>query len=146
ADVRRGVRAHRRRAGQRHAAAGAVRLRHRLRIPDAALRDGRGRQRDARRGAVDRHAHPAPGWPRQREVPGMSAVRRCLGRRQGGKRWTAADVLTYVYLAVGVLIMSVPVLWLVLSSFKTQANVLESPPTRLPLAQDTAAVPGYPEP
>ncbi|MFO7546699.1 MAG: carbohydrate ABC transporter permease [Trueperaceae bacterium] len=76
----------------------------------------------------------------------MSAVRRFLGRRQGGKRWTAADVLTYVYLALGVLIMFGPVLWLVLSSFKTQANLLEFPPTLLPLAQDTALVDGYPEP
>jgi alpha-1,4-digalacturonate transport system permease protein len=76
----------------------------------------------------------------------MSGVGRFLGRRQGGKHWTAADVLTYVYLALGVLIMFGPVLWLVLSSFKTQANLLEFPPTLLPLAQDTAVVPGYPEP
>ncbi len=76
----------------------------------------------------------------------MTTLRRFLGRRQGGKRWTAADVLTYVYLALGVVIMFGPVAWLVLSSFKTQANLLEFPPTLLPLAHDTVVVEGYDAP
>ena len=39
-----------------------------------------------------------------------------------------------------------PVLWLVLSSFKTQAGLLEFPPSLLPLAQKEVTVPGYPQP
>jgi len=76
----------------------------------------------------------------------VTTLRRFLGRRQGGKRWTAADVLTYVYLALGVVVMFGPVAWLVLSSFKTQANLLEFPPTLLPLAHDTVTVEGYDAP
>ncbi len=77
----------------------------------------------------------------------MSAVLRFLGRRQGHKgRWTVSDVLTYAYLLAGVLVMFGPVAWLVLSSFKTQQNLLEFPPTLLPLAQATAEVEGYPQP
>ena len=83
----------------------------------------------------------------------MTALGRFLTRRQhdgSGKgrarRWSVADVLTYGYLIAGVLIMFGPVAWLVLSSFKTQANLLEFPPTLLPLAQVTAVVEGYPEP
>ncbi len=76
----------------------------------------------------------------------MTAVGRFLGRRQGHKgAWTVADVLTYAYLIVGVLVMFGPVAWLVLSSFKTQQNLLEFPPTLLPLAQVTTAVDGYAE-
>jgi alpha-1,4-digalacturonate transport system permease protein len=81
----------------------------------------------------------------------VSTVARFLTRRQHdargrARRWSAADVLTYGYLIAGVLVMFGPVAWLVLSSFKTQANLLEFPPTLLPLAQDTAVVDGYAEP
>lgn len=77
----------------------------------------------------------------------MSAVRRFLTRRSGhGGRWSVADVVSYAYLGVGVLVMFGPVAWLVLSSFKTPANLIEFPPTLLPLAQETVAVPGYEAP
>jgi len=81
----------------------------------------------------------------------VTAVGRFLTRRQndgrqGARRWTVADVLTYGYLVTGILVMFGPVAWLVLSSFKTQANLLEFPPTLLPLAQQTATVDGYPSP
>lgn len=77
----------------------------------------------------------------------MSAVRRFLTRRQGHQgRVGVADVLTYAYLVAGVLVMFGPVAWLVLSSFKTQQNLLEFPPTLLPLAQDTVTVEGFPQP
>ncbi len=39
-----------------------------------------------------------------------------------------------------------PVLWLVLSSFKTQAGLLEFPPSLLPMSQKEVSVPGYPQP
>jgi len=77
----------------------------------------------------------------------MTAVGRFLARRQGHEgRWSVSDVLTYAYLIVGVLVMFGPVAWLVLSSFKTQQNLLEFPPTLLPLAQVTTEVEGYPQP
>jgi alpha-1,4-digalacturonate transport system permease protein len=77
----------------------------------------------------------------------MTTVARFLGRRQGHRgRWTVGDVLTYAYLVAGVLVMFGPVAWLLLSSFKTQQNLLEFPPTLLPLAQSTAEVEGYAQP
>ncbi len=58
----------------------------------------------------------------------------------------ATDVLSYAYLAVGVIVMFGPVLWLVASSFKTPAGLLEFPPTFLPYSQETAEVPGFDQP
>ena len=54
-------------------------------------------------------------------------------RGQGKLHWT--DVFSYVYLVLGVCLMFGPVVWLVLSSFKTQAGLQEFPPTLLPLGQ-----------
>jgi len=66
-------------------------------------------------------------------------------RRDGGQlHWT--DVFTYVYLLLGVLLMFGPVVWLVLSSFKTPAGLLEFPPTLLPLGQIEVQVEGYDDP
>ena len=73
----------------------------------------------------------------------MSGALRFLTRRRGGRRWTATDVLSYAYLLAGVMVMFGPVAWLVLSSFKTPANLLEFPPTLLPLAQVHVPVEGY---
>jgi alpha-1,4-digalacturonate transport system permease protein len=55
----------------------------------------------------------------------------------------ATDWLAYAYLAVGVLVMFGPVVWLVASSFKTAAGLLEFPPTFLPYAQQTVEVDGF---
>jgi alpha-1,4-digalacturonate transport system permease protein len=49
-------------------------------------------------------------------------------------------------LALGVVLMFGPVLWLALSSFKTQAQLLEFPPSLLPYGQATAQVEGQPQP
>ena len=68
-------------------------------------------------------------------------------RRSGGGaplHWT--DLAAYTYLALGVLLMFGPVAWLVLSSFKTPAALLEFPPSFLPLAQQEVRVPGQPQP
>lgn len=69
-----------------------------------------------------------------------------LTRRRGRGRLHATDVLSYLYLAVGVLVMFGPVLWLVLSSFKTPAALVSFPPSLLPYAQETVSVEGYDEP
>lgn len=69
-----------------------------------------------------------------------------LLRRQGGKRLSAADVITYIYLGVGTILMFGPVLWLILSSFKPIEALYNFPPTFLPYRQETATVEGYDNP
>ncbi|MBV1706152.1 MAG: carbohydrate ABC transporter permease [Hyphomicrobiales bacterium] len=66
-----------------------------------------------------------------------------LRQRRNPGRIGFSDVLAYIYLAVGVFLMFGPVVWLVLSSFKTRSNLDEFPPTFLPLAQQSVAVKGY---
>jgi alpha-1,4-digalacturonate transport system permease protein len=66
--------------------------------------------------------------------------------RQGRERLNMWDILTYLYLLVGVLVMFGPVVWLVLSSFKTQSALLRFPPQALPYTQETISVEGYDEP
>lgn len=69
-----------------------------------------------------------------------------LTRTRGRGRFDLADWLTWAYLAIAVLLMFGPVLWVALSSFKTEAALQEYPPTFLPLAPVTAVVEGYDEP
>lgn len=76
----------------------------------------------------------------------MTTVRTFVSRRRGRRRLHVTDALTYLYLLAGVLIMFGPVLWLVLSSFKTPSALLEFPPALLPTGQVTATVEGYDEP
>lgn len=64
----------------------------------------------------------------------------------GGKRLHWTDYAAYVYLAIGVVLMFGPVIWLALSSFKTQAGLLEFPPSLLPMSQKEAVVAGYDKP
>ena len=67
-----------------------------------------------------------------------------ITRRRGhGGKWHVTDYLTWAYLLFGVCLMFGPVLWLVLSSFKTQSALLEYPPTIAPLAQVHVEVEGY---
>ncbi len=65
-------------------------------------------------------------------------------RGRGRLHWT--DWLSYAYLFLGVVLMFGPVLWVVLSSFKSEAQLMEFPPTALPYGQVTVAVPGHAEP
>jgi alpha-1,4-digalacturonate transport system permease protein len=75
----------------------------------------------------------------------MSVASLLLARRQS-RRWHWTDIAAYAYLLVGVVLMFGPVLWLVLSSFKTQASLLEFPPSLLPMSQKEVVVSGYPQP
>jgi alpha-1,4-digalacturonate transport system permease protein len=54
--------------------------------------------------------------------------------------WT--DWLSYAYLALGLFLMFGPVLWMVLSSFKTESALTEFPPRLLPYGQKQVSVPG----
>ena len=69
-------------------------------------------------------------------------VTRTHGR--GAPDWT--DWLTYAYLLLGPLLMFGPVVWMVLSSFKTPAALNAFPPSLLPYGQAEARVEGYDKP
>ena len=53
---------------------------------------------------------------------------------------------TYGYLLLGVIVMFGPVLWLVMSSFKSSGDIKRFPPRFLPYHQELVAVAGYDEP
>lgn len=76
----------------------------------------------------------------------MRMVLDYLTRTQGRKRLTYTDLLTYFYLMLGTMMMFGPIIWLVLSSFKTQAEIQRFPPRLLPYRQETVVVPGYDTP
>ena len=65
-------------------------------------------------------------------------------RGRGRPDWT--DWLSYAYLGLGVILMFGPVVWLVLSSFKTEAELQRFPPRLLPVAQEVVEVAGYDAP
>ena len=69
-----------------------------------------------------------------------------LTKTRGGRKLHWTDYAAYAYLALGVALMFGPVLWLAMSSFKTQAGLLEFPPSFLPMAQKEAAVQGFEKP
>jgi alpha-1,4-digalacturonate transport system permease protein len=58
-------------------------------------------------------------------------------RGRAAPDWT--DWFTWGYLALGLVLMFGPVVWLVLSSFKTEAALLEFPPALLPYGPKTVA-------
>lgn len=69
-----------------------------------------------------------------------------LARTVGKERLSLSDMLSYGYLLAGTIIMFGPVIWLVMSSFKSQAQLVRFPPTFLPYEQETIRVDGYDEP
>jgi alpha-1,4-digalacturonate transport system permease protein len=76
----------------------------------------------------------------------MSTVTEFLTRTRGRRQPDLTDIITYLYLALGTLLMFGPVVWLVLSSFKTPAEIATFPPRLLPYRQETVEVEGYDEP
>jgi alpha-1,4-digalacturonate transport system permease protein len=75
----------------------------------------------------------------------MSVLSMLTKRRERSRlHWT--DIAAYAYLALGVVLMFGPVVWLALSSFKTQAALLEFPPSLLPTTQVQVSVPGMDKP
>ena len=79
-------------------------------------------------------------------TPTRTSALAFLTRRRGSQRADWTDWATYTYLMLGVLVMLTPVIWVVISSFKSPANLLEFPPTILPQATETAVVEGFDEP
>jgi len=76
----------------------------------------------------------------------LSIVQTFLFRTRGRRQLELSDIFTYLYLGLGTVLMFGPVLWLVLSSFKTQSALVEFPPQFLPYSQQTVTVEGYDEP
>lgn len=76
----------------------------------------------------------------------MGKVMTFLTRTRGQGRLDWTDWLSYGYLILGVILMFAPVIWLGLSSFKTEADLARFPPRLLPMAQETMQVPGYENP
>jgi alpha-1,4-digalacturonate transport system permease protein len=76
----------------------------------------------------------------------MRTILDFLTRTRGKKRLTASDAITYAYLMLGTLLMFGPIVWLLMSSFKPQAELSRFPPRFLPYRQDTVAVEGYDNP
>ena len=77
----------------------------------------------------------------------MSRALAFLTRRRGhGGRWHWTDVVTWVWLLGGTVLMFGPALWLVASSFKSPAQLAEFPPTLLPYAQIAVPVAGHDAP
>ena len=70
---------------------------------------------------------------------------RWLVARRGFARADWTDWLSWAYLLLGVLLMFGPVVWLVLSSFKTPAALNEFPPRLLPYGQKSVSVAGQTE-
>jgi len=69
-----------------------------------------------------------------------------LTRTRGRRRLDWTDWLTFGYLAFGLVLMFGPVLWLVLSSFKTEGALTEFPPSLLPTGPRLVAVAGEDKP
>ncbi len=76
----------------------------------------------------------------------MNRIFEILRLTRGHKKLDITDVISYTYLALGVVIMFGPIVWLVLSSFKTSGEIIKFPPRFLPYRQETAVVAGYEEP
>lgn len=76
----------------------------------------------------------------------FSLVHTFITRTQRPNRLSPADLLSYLYLAAGTFLMFGPIVWLIMSSLKTPAGLIEFPPTFLPVSQETVAVEGFDEP
>ncbi|MBY6200445.1 carbohydrate ABC transporter permease [Maritalea mobilis] len=76
----------------------------------------------------------------------MARVWAFLTNTRGGARLHWTDWASYAYLTLGIFLMFGPVVWLVMSSFKTEADLQRYPPTFLPYQQETVMVDGYDDP
>ena len=63
---------------------------------------------------------------------------------KGRLDWT--DYVSYTYLFVGLFTMFAPIVWLVMSSLKTESAVAQFPPTFLPYSQQSVKVMGHEQP
>lgn len=76
----------------------------------------------------------------------MLAIRSLLFSTRGKNRLHISDMLAYLYLTVGTIVMLGPVLWAVMSSFKTPSAITRFPPEFFPYSDKTIVVEGYEDP
>src|SRR5450830_2456 len=69
-----------------------------------------------------------------------------LTRTRGRRHLHWTDWVTYGYLLSGLIVMFGPVLWLVMSSFKTESALSQFPPSFLPYSQKEVVVSGFDKP
>ena len=69
-----------------------------------------------------------------------------LTRTRGRSRLDWTDWLSYAYLFLGLFTMFAPIVWLVMSSFKTESAISLFPPTFLPYSQKSVEVKGHDKP
>lgn len=74
------------------------------------------------------------------------ALVKFLTRTHGKGRLDWTDWLSYGYLFVGLFTMFAPILWLVMSSLKTESAISQFPPTFLPYSQKSVPVAGHEKP
>ena len=74
------------------------------------------------------------------------AVVKFLTRTHGRGKLDWTDWLSYAYLFVGLFTMFAPILWLVMSSLKTESAISQFPPTFLPYSQKSVVVAGHEKP
>ena len=74
------------------------------------------------------------------------ALVKFLTRTHGRGRLDWTDWLSYSYLFVGLITMFAPIIWLVMSSFKSESAISQFPPTFLPYSQKSVAVTGHEKP
>ena len=67
-------------------------------------------------------------------------------RTRGRQRLDWTDWLSYLYLMVGLFTLFAPIVWLVMSSLKTESALSQFPPTFLPYSQKTVTVTGHDKP
>lgn len=72
----------------------------------------------------------------------LAYLTRTRNAAHGAKRLHWTDWFSHAYLLIGLALMFGPVLWLLLSSFKTEAALTEFPPRQLPYGQKMVTVPG----
>ena len=71
---------------------------------------------------------------------------RTRGRVHGRTSLHWTDWMSYAYLLAGLVVMFGPVLWLVMSSFKTESALSQFPPSFLPYSQKEVVVAGFDKP
>jgi alpha-1,4-digalacturonate transport system permease protein len=67
-------------------------------------------------------------------------------RTHGRNRLDWTDWVSYAYLGIGLCTMFAPVMWLVMSSFKTESAIGQFPPSFLPYSQKSVVVKGHDRP
>lgn len=66
-----------------------------------------------------------------------------LTRTRRSGRVDITDVLAWIWLIIGGLMVLIPVSWAVLSSFKDEAEIMRQPPSFIPIASEYVQVEGY---